>query len=372
MSVAASIERIGGLLKKEFRQVFRDPRMVRVVFIAPMIQLLIFGYAVSTDVRHTPTLLIDLDSTAASRALTDTLTASGYFDIVERSDRPGAALEALDHGRVTLAMVIPRGFAEELESGRGTSVQLLFDGTNANLANVARGYAERIVLRHGLAVAPVPITAPIELAERAWYNPGLISRNYNVPAVVGAIIMLVCLLLTSLAIVREREIGTLEQLLVSPVRPWELIAGKTLPFAVIGLVDLVVVTAIALVWFGVPFRGNYLLVLGASLLYLFSGLGVGLLISTVSSTQQEAFMTTFLFYMPTMLLSGFLFPVHSMPALFRWVTLANPMRHYLDILRATFLKGVGLDVLWPQLTALTLLGIVIFGSAIARFRKRAM
>jgi ABC-2 type transport system permease protein len=366
----ASLERILVLVRKEFLQIFRDPRLVRVIFLAPVIQLVVFGYAVSTDVRHTATFVVDLDQSRASRDLLSALTAGGYFEVVGRSDRPADLVRALDHGEALMGIVIPRGFAADVAAS-GPQVQLLFDGTNSNIANVARGYAERIVQSFAASSGAAAAPPRVELSERAWYNPDLASRNYNVPAVVGTIMMLVCLLLTSLAVVREREVGTLEQLMVSPLKAWELVAGKTLPFALIGLADLLVITGIALVWFKVPFVGSFPLLLAASVLYLLSGLGVGLLISTVSRTQQEAFMATFLLVMPIILLSGFMFPVASMPLAFRWLTLANPMRHFLEVVRGVFLKGAGLDALWRQLLALLALGLTILSVAVSRFHKRA-
>lgn len=368
----ASAARIGELVKKELLQVFRDSRLVRLIFLAPTIQLIAFGYAVSTDVRDTATLVLDHDRSQTSRELVSSLTASGHFRVVGYAEHPRELVAALDHRTAVLAVEIPAGFAADLAAGRGTSVQLLFDGTNSNLATVARGYAERIVQGFGARAAALAVpVSPLELTERAWFNPDLKSRNYNVPAVVGVILMLICLLLTSLAVVREREIGTLEQLLVSPLRPWELLVGKTIPFALLGLLDLAIVTAVALLWFEVPFRGSFTLMMLASVLYLLSALGLGLLVSTLANTQQEAFMSTFLLFMPAMLLSGFLFPVSSMPALFQWLTIANPMRHYLEIVRAVFLKGAGLEALGRQFAALLVLGAVIFGAAVWRFRARA-
>jgi ABC-2 type transport system permease protein len=369
-------ERIREMVRKEFLQIFRDPRLSRVIFIAPVIQLTIFGYAVSTDVRNTSSYLVDHDKTRASRALIDAFTASGYFRLVGRSDRPSDLVRALDRGKATVGIEIPHGFATSLYDGSGAEVQLLLDGTNSNIATVAKGYAERIIQSYGekhegRAGSAGP-AALVDLRERAWFNPDLASRNYNVPGVVGAIILLVCLLLTALAVVREREIGTLEQLMVSPLTPGEMIVGKTVPFAVIGLVDLGVVTTVALLWFGVPFEGNALLLLGASLLFLLSGLGAGLLISTVSNTQQEAFMASFLIFMPAILLSGFVFPVSSMPPLFQWLTLVNPVRHYLEIVRAIFLKGAGLEALWPQFLALSGMGAGLLWFAAGRFRKTSI
>ena len=364
-----ALERILGMVRKEFLQTFRDPRMLRVLFLAPIIQLIVFGYAVSTDVRNTSTFVVDHDRSQASRQLVDALTASGYFRVTGRSERPADLVRALDHGDALVGIEIPARFGERLYGGRDAGVQILLDGTNSNTATVAQSYAERIVLTFGLRAVGIPTTTAVDLRERAWYNPDLESRNYNVPAVVGMIVMLVCLLLTALAVVREREIGTLEQLRVSPLRPAEMIAGKAIPFALLGLVDLVAITTVALLWFEVPFRGNFAWLFLASLLFIASGLGVGLLISTVSATQQEAFLASFLFFMPTILLSGFLFPVSSMPEVFQWLTLANPLRHYVEVVRAIFLKGTGVVALWPQLSALTLIGGVVFGAAIGRFRQ---
>jgi drug efflux transport system permease protein len=365
-----SLERIFEMVRKEFRQVFRDPRLSRVLFVAPVIQLLAFGYAVSTDVRDVATFVVDGDGTPESRELVDALTASGYFRVVAASRRPGDLVRAIDHSEAVLGLVIPAGFARDLRRGAPAKVQLLFDGTNSNLATVAKGYAERIVQGWALQRAPGMAPPAVDLRARAWFNPGLESRVYNVPAVVGALLILICLLLTALAVVKEREIGTLEQLLVSPLTPGELILGKTIPFALIGLVDLGLITAVALLWFHVPFRGSAWLLLLASILYILSALGVGLFISTISRTQQEAFMAVFLVFMPTMLLSGFMFPVSSMPPLFRWLTLINPMRHYLEIVRGIFLKGAGFGALWSQFLALFLMGTGILWLAADRFRRR--
>jgi ABC-2 type transport system permease protein len=363
-------ERIFEVVRKELRQLARDPRLRRVILVAPVIQLLVFGYAVSTDVRDTSTFVVDLDGTSASRSLIEAFSGSGYFRVVGRSRRPADLVRALDHAQAVVGLVIPAGYERDLEQRRAT-VQILLDGTNSNLATVARGYAERIVLTHGLGTLSVRPTPAVELRSRAWYNPDLSSRNYNVPAVVGAIMMLISLLLTSLAIVREREIGTLEQLRVSPLTPGELILGKTIPFAMIGLVDMGLITAVALLWFKVPFRGNPLLLLVASILYLLSGLGIGLFVSTISRTQQEAFMAAFLVFMPSMLLSGFMFPVSSMPRAFQYLTLLNPMRHYLEIVRGVFLKGAGLADLWHQVAALAAMGTGILWLAASRFRRQA-
>jgi len=365
----SALGRVWGLVVKEFRQVFRDPRMSRVIFVSPLIQLVVFGYAVSTDVWNTSTFVVDQDDTQESRELVEVLTASGYFRVVGRSDRSADVVEALDRGEAIVGLEIPPDYSTRLRSGTGTRLQLLLDGTNSNTASVARSYAERIILEYTLESGETPILPAVDLRERAWYNADLQSQNYNVPAVVGALILLVCLLLTSLAVVREREIGTLEQLRVSPLASGEMIVGKTVPFALIGLVDLAIVTTVALLWFGIPFRGSVLWLIGASVLYLASGLGLGLLISTISKTQQEAFMGSFLVFMPAILLSGFMFPVSSMPDSFQWFTLLNPVRHYIEIVRAIFLKGTGATSLWPQYLWLTVLGGALLGFAAWRFGR---
>lgn len=364
----ARAERVFEMVRKELLQILRDRRLVRVILIAPLLQLLLFGYAVSTDVRNVPTFVVDHDRTMASRDLVQALTASGYFRLAGASARPADLVAALDRGDAMAGLVIPAGFAADLAAGRARA-QLLLDGSDSNTATVAQSYAERIVQEFGARAGGAALA--VDLRERAWFNPDLASRDYNVPAVIGAIILLVSLLLTSLAVVREREIGTLEQLMVSPLTSGELIMGKLLPFAFISLLDFALVLALALVWFKVPFEGSFLVLMLGSVLYLLGSLGVGLLISTISKTQQEAFMTSFLVFMPLLLLSGFMFPVASMPETFQWLTLANPLRHYLEIVRGVFLKGAGLEVLWPQFLYLLAMGVGLLWFASTRFRKTA-
>jgi ABC-2 type transport system permease protein len=370
MITLPDLERVQVLVRKELLQVFRDPRLLRLVIVAPIIQLLAFGYAVSTDVRNTPTYVVDLDNTAASRDLSATFFASGYFHAVGASDRPRDLVAAIDRGDALVGLVIPRGFARA--AGRdAAAVQVVLDGTSSNTATVAMGYSQRIVLAWALAHSATRITPPIELRERAWFNPALRSRDYNVPAVIGTVLMILSLMLTALAVVRERELGTLEQLMVSPLTPGELIIGKTVPFAILCLVDMALITTVALLWFRVPFHGNFLLLLFAGVLFLVSMLGLGLVISTFANTQQEAVLTSFLFIMPLMLLSGFMFPVGGMPVGFRWLTLFNPLRHFLEIVRAVFLKGAGLQALWPQFLALAVLGTAVLVLSSLRFHKTA-
>lgn len=366
-----SFARIVWMVRKEFLQVFRDPRMARVLLVAPIIQLMVFGYAVSTDLRHAPLHVLDLDGTRESRELVEAFEAGGLFRVAGYGRRPAEQNAALDSGAALAALAIPAGFARDLAAGRA-EVQLLFDGSSSNQATLAKAYAEQIV--QSFAVARAPGGGPAIVFEariRAWFNENLESRNYNVPAVLGAILLLICQLLTALAIIRERESGNLEQLLVSPLRPLELILGKTIPFALIGLLDLGLISAVAILHFKVPFRGSALLLVFAAVLFLICALGIGLMISTLSKTQQEAFLSSFLVFMPAMLLSGFMFPVTSMPKPFQLLTLINPLRHFLEIVRGLFLKGVGWADVAPQLGALALIGTVLIGLAAARFSQRS-
>jgi len=364
--------RLGRMLRKELRQLLRDPKSKRLIFGAPLLQLFLFSYAANTDVRDTRTFLVDHDQTAESRLLVDALTASGHFRIAGRSDRPADLTRALDSGRALVGIEIPAGFARDLRAGRGAKVQVIVDGTNSNTATVAQGYAARMVQEFGLDVAAAAGSSPaggVELRSRAWYNPDLVSRVYNVPAVVGMILILMALLLTALAVVREREIGTLDQLVVTPITPVELILGKTIPAVLIALADLVLVTTVAILWFDIPLRGSALALLLASLVYIFAGVAVGLLISTISRTQQEAFMVMFLFFVPTIVLSGLMYPVHTMPEFFQVITLGNPMRHFLEIVRGIFLKGVGVRDLWVQYLAITAVTGLALSAAVWRFRR---
>jgi ABC-2 type transport system permease protein len=370
--------RLAHLARKELRQTLRDPRALRVIFLAPILQLIVFGYAVTTDVKNAATILYDRDHTTLSRQLAQELTATGYFRIAETARRAGDLADALDHGRAIVALEIPRGFQSELASGERATVQLLLDGTSSNTATVAQAYASQIILRFGqehsatvaqTAKLPGGRVPGVDLRVRAWYNPNLESRVYNVPGVVGNLMMLMSLLLTTLAVVRERELGTLEQLMVSPLTPAEMIVGKTLPVVGIAMVDLGIITVVATLWFHIPLRGSLALLCLVSLVYVVCGLGIGLLISTISSTTQEAFMTMFMFFLPAMILSGFFFPIENMPVGFQYLSLIDPVRYYVEAVRAIFLKGAGIGALWPEIVALAVMGGLILWFASTRFRK---
>jgi ABC-2 type transport system permease protein len=371
-------ERIKHMLLKEFIQVFRDPRMRMVIFVIPCFQVLVIGYAVSTDVKHVSTAVLNLDNSQASREVIARFAESGYFDVVERIGTEKEAAALLDRGKVSAILHIMHGFAEDLRAGRTARLQVLIDGTDSNTANIVLSYAVKIasaysenilVQRYERRLGAVSLPGRVELRTRAWFNENLESRNFYVPGVLVIVVSVVTLLLTSMAVVREREIGTMEQIMVTPITPGEFILGKTMPFVVIGFVDVALVTLIGVFWFEVPLRGNLVLLFLATGLYLMTMLGIGLYISTVSQTQQQAMISTFFFFFPAMLLSGFAFPIANMPQLVQWLTIINPLRYFLAIVRAVFLKGVGLETLWPQMLALALMGVTMLYLATKRFHK---
>ncbi len=371
-------ERIRTILRKEFRSIFRDPRMRVVIFGLPVVQTLIFGYAVTLDVRHVRFVLIDRDNTPASRALVSRFTGSGYFDAVLHTNDEQAASAEIDAARASAILQINSGFASSLDAGHTAAAQLIVDGSDSNTARfvlnyssiIASAFNNDIVLTQALRRVghAVPVGG-VDLRGRAWFNSDLESRNFYVPGIIATLVMLVSLMLTSMAIVREKEVGTIEQIMVTPIRPVEFILGKCAPFAVIGYINVVMVTLIGLLWFHIPMRGSFGLLLLGTTCFLLSTLGIGLFISTVSRTQQQAMMTTFFFFFPAMLLSGFVYPIANMPAVVQWLTFLNPLRYFLVIIRGVFLKGVGFDVLWIQIAALLVLGLCVMTFAVSRFHK---
>lgn len=371
-------ERIREMVIKEFIQVFRDRRMKAIVFVIPVMQLMVFGFAVSTDVNYISTAVYDLDNSYESREIIRRLSGSGYFDISYYPDSTREIQDLLDRGKVTAAIQINRGFSSDLKKGKPADIQILVDGTDSNTATVAMDYANRIIMKYAkdFSRQSQPLLREgadeggVDLRSRAWYNPELKSRIYNVPGVIAIVIMLTCLLLTSMAVVREREIGTMEQLMVTPLRPVELILGKTIPFALIGFFDMALIVVVAVLKFDVPIKGSLQLLPLSTGIYLLSVLGIGLLISTISKTQQQALMATLLYYIPAVLLSGFMFPIENMPEIIQYGTYLNPLRYFLVIIRGIFLKGNGLAILWPQMAALLALGIIVITISSMRFKKR--
>lgn len=365
-----SMLRLRRMIRKELLQLFRDPRTKRIIFAAPVVQLVVFGYAVNTDVHNVAMFVVDHDRTALSRGLLDDFTASGYFRIVGRSDDDRELGLALDRGRAVVGLEVPPAFAADVAAGRSPAVRLVVDGSNSNTATVATGYALKIAQQAMEAAVAGASGVPngVVLQTRAWFNPSLESRVYNIPAVIGVIVLLMSLLLTALAVVRERELGTLDQLLVSPLSAWELILGKTIPVAGVAMVQLGLVTTVALVWFQIPLRGSVVALVSAAILFILAGLSFGLLISTISRTQQEAFLAMFLFLLPMIILSGFLYPVETMPRIFQEITWLNPLRHFLEVVRAIFLKGDSFGELRMQFALLAVMAGAGVWVATRRFK----
>ncbi len=370
-------ERIRAILIKEFKQIFRDPRMKTVIFITPLIQIILFGYAANKDINFVPTAILDRDNTSESRELLRRFTYSKYF-IPERyifSEKEQNYV--LDKGLVNTVIHIDRGFGRAINAGKDASVQLAFDGSDSNTAMIVMGYANTVVSNYQQDILRQEIeekgwtgsTGSVDLRDRAWFNGNLVSRNYYLPGVIATIVTMMSLLLSAMAIVKEKEIGTMEQLTVSPIKPIELIVGKLVPFAVIALVQITLITALAVFWFHLPLRGNLLLLLFSTCVYLFTTLGIGLFISTISSTQQEAMMSVFLFFMPTVLLSGFAYPIANMPEVIQWFTFINPLRYFMVVTRSIFLKGIGIEILWAQLAPLLVIGLSVIIFSTLKFRK---
>lgn len=372
----AGLRRLIHLVRKELIELRADPRLFGIVIMAPIIQLVVLGYAATTDVKDIPLLVVDGDRSTASRQLIERFDASSNFYIVDVVSGDGSAEQHLSHGTAWMALTIPAGFGDHLSAGRPETVQVIADGTDSNSTGVALGYARSVVaafsaektadLRPGL-----PRIAPIDADIRVWFNPRLESREFMVPGIVALLLLVVTTNLSAMAIVREREVGTLEQLNVTPLARWELIVGKLLPYALIGMFDVILVTIVAVFWFEIPLRGSFPLLFGCSAIYLLSTLGLGLFVSTISQTQQQASMTaTFFFLTPMIYLSGFTFPIENMPSWIQWVTYLIPLRYFLVIVRGIFLKGVGVAVLWPQIAALLACGLVLIALATLRSSKR--
>lgn len=372
------LERIKHMLIKEFIQIFRDPRMKAIIFGIPIIQTILFGYAVTTDVKNIPTAVLDLDNSIISREIVQKFQGSGYFQVVRYAVNDIEVRDILDRGEAQAVLKMNRGFGAAITSGKASILQVIIDGTDSNTGGIIMNYASKIGSQYALNVMAARISrlkgtaikaAGVELQTRAWFNENLESRNFYVPGVIAMMVMLITLLLTSMAIVREKEIGTIEQIMVTPITPGEFIMGKTIPFAIIALFDVLLVTCVGVFWFNVPIRGSLLLLFFCSLIYLLSALGVGLLISTISSTQQQAMMSVFFFFFPAMLLSGMMFPIANMPEPIQWLTYLNPLRYFLVIVRGIFLKGVGAEILWPQMMALAIMGVTMLWLAAKRFHK---
>ena len=372
------MRRLWYVMWKELLELRSDPRLFAVIFIAPVVQLTMLGYAASTDVRDVPIVVVDQDRSARSRELIARFEGSPYFRVVGSAANLNGIDPWLERSDAWMAVAIPGDYGDRLGNARIATVQVVADGTDSNSTNVALGYAANLIAAYNRELAearaasagrviPAP---PIEARIRVWFNPELESRDFMIPGIVALLLLVITTNLSSMAIVREKELGTLEQLNVTPVTRWQLMLGKLLPYGLIGLIDVVVVTVVALLWFEIPLRGSPVLLAVTSAIYLLTTLGLGLFVSTISNTQQQAMMTsTFFFLTPMLYLSGFIFPIENMPAVIQPLTYLIPLRYFIVIVRGIFLKGVGVAVLWPQILALLAWGLVIVGLAVARSRK---
>lgn len=382
------------MIKKEFAQVLRDPRTRGVVFGPPIIMIFVFGYAISMDVNSVNLALLDEDRSAISRGLVEKLTGSGYF-ILQSIVRSGDdVLPLMNSGTVDAFMHIKPGLSKNLKTGRMSEIQVIIDGTDSNRGALISSYFNQIMQEYFLgryldriktqvlfrvagmgsrqgadASAPV-ISGGVRIIDRAYFNPTLLSRNFFLPGVAAFIVTLVAVMLTAMSIVKEREAGTMEQIIVSPIQPLEFIMGKTVPFGIIAFVDLFIVTMITIFWFGVPFKGSLIFLFFASAFYISCSLAVGIFISTISKTQQQAMMSFFLYMLPAMLFSGFAFPIYAMPETIQLVTYLNPLMYFINIIRGVFLKGVGITVLWPETLVLFVIGTALLWLSVRRLSRR--
>jgi ABC-2 type transport system permease protein len=371
------LQRIRRMLVKEFLQMLRDPRMRVVIFGVPVIQMTIMAFALTTDVTNIRTAVLDMDRTPASRELISRFTAAGYFRISHYLLAEAELTSLLDHGEVRAVLKIPAGFGRDIPGEQTARFQLITDGTDSNSTAIVLGYAGLIVsdysdqiqlqrlARKGITTPPVQI----ETVGRAWFNANQESRFYYVPSLIATMLFIFSLLLTSIGIVREKEIGTIEQVMVTPIRGFEFILGKTIPYMITGYISMTIMLIVAFLVFGVHVRGSLPLLYLLTGIYLFGNMGIALLISGSAATQQQALLTSFLFLMPSVMLSGFLFPINNMPEAIRYATVLNPMRWYLEILRGIVMKDVGIAILWPSIAAQTALSLAFLSLAAARFKK---
>jgi len=371
--------RLRQMLIKEFIQVFRDKRTRFLLFGPPLIQMVIFGYAANLEIEHVAMAVADYDNSQVSRDFVSRFEGSRYFDVRERTLERAKLRSMIERGEIVASVQINAGFGELLRKGQTARVQVIVDASNSNTALVSLGYInqtassfaadyQRELLNRTMPALPPQIPS-IVLERQPWFNPDLRSQWFFVPGVMGNLVTLVIVILTAFAVVREREIGTLEQIMVTPIRQWEFILGKTIPFFLIGVADAALITTVGTLWFRVPLKGSLMVLAAGTVLYLFCVLGVGLLISTLSQTQQQAMVSAFFFLMPAIIFSGFATPISSMPAWLQWITYADPLRYFIVILRGVFLKGVGFDVLWQQMAALAVFAVLILAVSILRFHK---
>ncbi len=375
-----SVRRIINLVKKEFIQIFRDKSLLPIVIIMPMVQLFLFGYALSQDVRNLPVAVIDQDKSRESRELYKKIDVTSTFNVIYYPDGVNEGKTMMDGGDVSMILVIPPDFSAKVNSiDEKANVQVIFDGSDSSSSVIAMNVVRSLLSKYSLQFVekrtgmmgfnPASMGGT-DVRVRVWFNEDLKSVNYMIPAVISLIITLITQLLTSMSIVKEREKGTLEQLIVSPLRTYELILGKTVPSIVISYLDIILIIVLGAWWFAVPIVGSVSLLFFVSLFYLLSTLGIGMFISTISRTQQQAMMTSFFTMIFNIVLSGFMIPIDNMPKILQYISYAVPLRYFLVIVRGIFMKGSGLNELWDELVALLIFGMVIFAVSSLQFKRR--
>ena len=372
------MRRLRALMRKEFIHMRRDPRTLMMAFIMPILQLLLLGYATNTDVRNVPTIVFDQDNSRGSRALLDAYRVTGYFSLDYMAHNDADVNRLIEGGQARLGIIIPPRYDSDLASGRKVEVAVLIDGSDPTIAGTALSAATLVGQAHGTGIriqqlaarGPVGRSAlPLEVRTRVLYNPDLRSSYNMVPGLIAMILMMTATSLTSFSIVRERERGTIEQLIVTPIRSWELVLAKITPYVLLSMVDVVLILLVGTLWFRVPVRGSILLLLALTGLYLLPNLGIGLLVSTFARTQQEAQFMVMPIMLPSMMLSGFIFPIAALPAALRVVSGFLPLTYFLVIARSVVIKGAGLGLLIPQVVALSVFAVILVGIAALRFRK---
>lgn len=371
--------RLRSLIRKEFIQIGRDKRTLILVLVIPIMQLFLLGYAATNDVRNVPLAVYDQDRGVEARQLLEAYKAADYFTLSYDVGSEAQLRELIDSGQARAGLIIPPRYGDDIQAGKSAQVMFVLDGSDPTVASTALSAAQLIgqaystqvleanLLRRGQATVIQP---PLQVSTNVWYNPDLISAHFMIPGVIGMILFALTSILTASAIVRERERGTIEQLIVTPIRPWELVVGKLLPYVILALLNALEVLAIGHYWFGVPIRGSLWMITAASLLFLLSSLGIGLFASTIANTQQEAMLTVWMMLLPSIFLAGFFFPLEAMPKVLQWISFVFPLRYYLVIIRSLMLKGIGLGVVKEDVIALAIFGVVIMTMASLRFRKR--
>jgi ABC-2 type transport system permease protein len=374
-----AITRVFSITRKEFIQISRDPRTLAITFIMPIMLLFLLGYAATNDVRNVPLAVLDQSKSPQSRALLDAFRATDYFSLAYEANSQEELTLLIDGGKARTGLVIPPDYADRVSRGQTVPVAFIIDGSDPTVAGGALsaatllGQTQSVKLQIERLSRQTSTGSPasvVDVRSQVWYNPDMVSAYFMIPGMIGMILQMMTTLLTAVAIVRERERGTIEQLIVTPIRSWELIVGKLAPYVLIAFGDALEVLTLGTLWFHVPIRGNIGLLLGLAALFVMTTLSVGLFISTVAHTQQEAMLTTFMTILPTIFLSGFFFPVAAMPTVLQWVSAIIPLKYFLIIVRSIVLKGVGLQLLWTETLVLAAMGVVMVAVASSRFRKR--